>query len=427
VKSTFDSWKFESPDSVQWLIEHPLPVLLCVVLKREARLLVYHTAPRFYAWSLLPSLARLELVPGRGPDGMATQWKDGSTFDLSAPILDFTIQDLLDDGFVERAKKVLRFWIEGVDMENLRRMRAGVLNFKLPARYKTGESAELGSWIIQGVNKADSAAVDRAASLLREPLDWVSDQLCKLGDLPSGTRGMLLLQQLYWDDYHVPLCLSNHAGYVTELFGKDPAEGSRAGVEEIGTAMDARLIVALSDLSRLARVRRLCLSSKVVTDSLVARLASATRLQYLNLLGARITDRGIASLRNLVHLRDLFLGRTAITDKGLSSLRRLDKLRILGLGATRVTDAGLKHLKGLNALENLYLDHTRVSGAGLVQLKGLPRLEVIGLTRARVTDETLLRLRVLPQLKKLYVDGTKVTAAGVEALRQTRPDLAIMR
>src|SRR5262245_25812776 len=35
VKSTLESWTFESPDSIRWLIKHPLPVLLCVVLKKE--------------------------------------------------------------------------------------------------------------------------------------------------------------------------------------------------------------------------------------------------------------------------------------------------------------------------------------------------------------------------------------------------------
>ncbi len=52
VKSTMDPWAFASPESVRWLIEHPLPIFLCIVLKAEARMLVYHTTPRFAAWIL---------------------------------------------------------------------------------------------------------------------------------------------------------------------------------------------------------------------------------------------------------------------------------------------------------------------------------------------------------------------------------------
>jgi len=43
VKSTMDPWVFNSPESVRWIIEHPLPVFLCIVQKSEATILVYHT------------------------------------------------------------------------------------------------------------------------------------------------------------------------------------------------------------------------------------------------------------------------------------------------------------------------------------------------------------------------------------------------
>ena len=58
VKSGMSPWKFESPKSVQWIIEHPLPIFLCVVQKADARILVYHTAPRFALW-VLPNRRRI--------------------------------------------------------------------------------------------------------------------------------------------------------------------------------------------------------------------------------------------------------------------------------------------------------------------------------------------------------------------------------
>src|SRR5262249_34104761 len=158
-----------------------------------------------------PLPSRLELVPGKGPVGYATKWSRGSAFDLSAPILDFTTQDLLDDRFVAQAKGVLRFWVEDIDAENLRRLRAGVRNFTLPSQYLTGKCGTSSGWAVQGVSVAGGNDVDRAIDLLKEQLDWVSDQLCKGGDILSGVRGMLLLQQLYSDDHPNPICLSNHA------------------------------------------------------------------------------------------------------------------------------------------------------------------------------------------------------------------------
>jgi hypothetical protein len=269
VKSTPDPWKFESRDSIRWLIEHPLPILLCVVLKKEARLLVYHTAPRFYLWSLPQSSPeRLELVPGSGPIGKATEWKDGSTFDLSAPILDFTMQDMLDDAFMKRAKAVLRFWIEEVELENLRRMRAGVLNFKLPYSYRTGESGTEGGWVIQGVNRAGGAAVDRAVALLREPLDWASDQLFTLGDLLGGIRGMLLLRQLYWDDTHAPRALGLPSRELNALFDSTQASYHYEAIDSLGAMLDLRILRSLGVRAgeHLCRTHRLYLTGKDVSD-----------------------------------------------------------------------------------------------------------------------------------------------------------------
>src|SRR6266496_2825559 len=65
VKSTMERWIFGSPDSVRWIIEHPLPIFLCIVLKAEARILLYHTTPRFAAWILPLHKHGSEMIPGR--------------------------------------------------------------------------------------------------------------------------------------------------------------------------------------------------------------------------------------------------------------------------------------------------------------------------------------------------------------------------
>jgi hypothetical protein len=99
VKSTMDPWVFEGADSVRWIVEHPLPIFLCVVQKSEARILVYHTAPRFAVWALPTHQNRLELIPGTETKGQTVDcdWSTGAgdTYNLRAPILNFTIQELL--------------------------------------------------------------------------------------------------------------------------------------------------------------------------------------------------------------------------------------------------------------------------------------------------------------------------------------------
>src|SRR6266436_1539063 len=65
VKSTEAPWKFNTPESVKWLIEYPMPLFLCTASKEYQRVRVYHVFPRFLVWArgagTLPD--RLELSP----------------------------------------------------------------------------------------------------------------------------------------------------------------------------------------------------------------------------------------------------------------------------------------------------------------------------------------------------------------------------
>src|SRR6266478_779553 len=141
VKSTMDRWIFDGAESVRWIIEHPLPIFLCIVNKAEARLLVYHTTPRFAAWILPLHKNRLELIPGTETKAQPihTSWEEGSSFELKAPILNFTIQEALDESFRARIKAVLKWWID-FDMENIFRIRCGNHHFRMPHEYETNRT-----------------------------------------------------------------------------------------------------------------------------------------------------------------------------------------------------------------------------------------------------------------------------------------------
>ena len=162
VKSTLEPWIFDSPDSVRWIIEHPLPVFLCIVLKAEARILIYPTTPRFAAWILPLHKNHLVLIPGteKRAQPIKTSWEVGSSFELKAPILDFTIQDALEDTFRTRLVAVLKLWI-GYDMENIFRIKCGNHHFQVPYEYETnsvdvsgGKSVFAGPFSEQSLQKA---------------------------------------------------------------------------------------------------------------------------------------------------------------------------------------------------------------------------------------------------------------------------------
>ena len=134
-KEHYDTLGVRRPESVRWLIEHPLPIFLCVVKKAEAKILVYRTTPRFAAWAL-PHKNQLELIPGTQKKAQTSEWVGGDTFKLAAPILSFTIRDILKTQFREHVSEVLKFWI-GCDVENLfRKSRVASPGFKCPTIMK---------------------------------------------------------------------------------------------------------------------------------------------------------------------------------------------------------------------------------------------------------------------------------------------------
>lgn len=243
VKSTTDSWVLDSTDSVQWLVEHPLPFFLCIVDKPSARLRLYHTSPRFYVWSLPPLPTRLELVPTTDQDGRCTQWTGSTTFSLGAPILDVSVHELLDDEFHRQAWEVLRFWI-GVDLKNLARITAGIHLFQMPDNYRTN-TIKLTGWVTQGITKAPdlSSAMDH----VKESVAYLSSQLHRKGDLAGAARCALLLRHFFKDDLSGGTHDTFLHGAINKVMGEEKPDYLFRGVDSLNTLLDKKLTQGAAD------------------------------------------------------------------------------------------------------------------------------------------------------------------------------------
>jgi hypothetical protein len=196
VKSTDDPWEFTSADSVRWFVQFPLPLFFCVVTKKEARLRIYHTSPRFYVWSSPSPIEACTLIPGNGHSGQCTQWDERAAFSLSAPILNFTIAEALDEDLQKLVKSVLEYWIS-VDECNLYQVRTGLLQFGMPSCYVTNQVPTQAGTVIQGKGKAQSTELGLAIYRLADQLEWVTEQLFNSGDLAGALRGALLFRHLF--------------------------------------------------------------------------------------------------------------------------------------------------------------------------------------------------------------------------------------
>jgi hypothetical protein len=194
VKSTMSPWKFESKESVRWLIEHPLPLFFCVVDKSTARIRVYHTLSRFLVWATGHLPDSLELIPEDGKQGKCVEWTDGTKFSLSAPIIDRTISELLGDKVWSETRSVLELWLQE-EQRNLARFTMRVPLYAMPATYETNTPKFKGGTVFQGSSLPQS--LDGVRATLGEILPWLGTAYFYREDVRGMARAVLLLRFLF--------------------------------------------------------------------------------------------------------------------------------------------------------------------------------------------------------------------------------------
>jgi hypothetical protein len=184
VKSTEEAWQFSDPESVRWLIEYPTPLFLCTVSKQHLRVRVYHVFPRFYAWALGNLPESLELTPGEGPSGKFVQWENGSTFSLSAPIIEAGIADLADNARLLTLRNAFAHWVR-FDRENCDLIRQGLLRFRMPDRYTVNEMSATPSIGQISYGAPPPEFLNRGLLRLAEALECIGGQI----GMTMGDRG----------------------------------------------------------------------------------------------------------------------------------------------------------------------------------------------------------------------------------------------
>jgi hypothetical protein len=139
IKSEVEPWKFNHPESVRWVVEYPAPLLLCIIQKNDGLVRVYQTMARFAAAVAAELPASMALAPGEPGSGRTYSF-DAATGShwLGPPILEFKVEDLLDDERFEQYRKVLHFWVLN-DFDNVRRFQMGMRLVGWPGEHTTNK------------------------------------------------------------------------------------------------------------------------------------------------------------------------------------------------------------------------------------------------------------------------------------------------
>lgn len=203
VKSNYDPWEFKNPKSIEWFIRHPLPLFLCVVDKERNQLSLYQTTPKFYYWTInQPFPEHLNLFPQKNVvDGKCKYWQDPGVADLSAPIAEFTLDQLSNDEFFLKIQSVLNGWLT-IEYENLFQITAGVRRWISPSAYKTNEpvSETLTATVLLSGHANTSDELQNVISRLRHSIAWIMDESSRLGDLKGAVRAALFLRHFFRDE-----------------------------------------------------------------------------------------------------------------------------------------------------------------------------------------------------------------------------------
>jgi hypothetical protein len=193
VKSNSNPWILKNEDEVRWLFDYPAPLFLACVDQTGFVLSIYQTMTRFLAGMWSPG-QRIELIPLNANEGKNAEWKDPERFELSAPILRVTLEDLVRQDKLDLYRDVLRFWI-AADREACSLRRMGVLRLRMPHVYRVNE-VPADSNSEQGMTRPDEEQREAGIRTAVEIIDYSGDQLFRSGDRESAVHARILLRRL---------------------------------------------------------------------------------------------------------------------------------------------------------------------------------------------------------------------------------------
>jgi hypothetical protein len=214
--------------------------------------------------------------------------------------------------------------------------------------------------------------------------------------------------------------LTDASGNITSL------SFSQAGTESNDLRAAAKFTdKATPHLKALVGLRTLDLSGAKISNDSLDVIGKLSTLVNLQLASTGIDDRGLAPLAPLVELRYLDIGNCNISGPGLKHLAHFDRLLSIDLTGDPVSNESLVDLVEMESLQRIYLTGTLVTDAGIPTLAKLEHLKVVSLYATRVSDAALRTLSEIPHLETLYLEKSLVTPAGVNWLKNERPQLRI--
>jgi hypothetical protein len=200
VKSAPGDWAFGGPGSVRWILEYPAPLLFCAAEKKAARFTIYQLTARFQA-ALIPERPdSLTLVPGEAGRTDPVHrprvgWDADGRLQLGPPILQFTIDELLDDQKFGIFSSILEYWVLN-DLRNILRQQMAMRSASGPGNYATNELPPPSGFGTFSMAVVPPEIRERASRTAAEHLDWLGEVMRQSGDANGALLAALMVRHL---------------------------------------------------------------------------------------------------------------------------------------------------------------------------------------------------------------------------------------
>jgi hypothetical protein len=197
--------------------------------------------------------------------------------------------------------------------------------------------------------------------------------------------------------------------------------------------------IGMSVIKDWKNLRRLDVSGTQVADATMSLLSRLTEMESLDVAGSEVTDDGVQELLPLTKLKHLGLGRSQLGEGASEVLGLLDNLQSLDLsgpggrrnrrgGGAGISPQVVAAVAQLRDLRSLRVGHSGADSSTLEAWRSsLEKLERLGLENcARIDDAAMATIEAWRSLKQVDLQGTRVTAARIDQLRKSRPDLKVL-
>lgn len=163
-----------------------------------------------------------------------------------------------------------------------------------------------------------------------------------------------------------------------------------------------------------------------VNDEGLKHIGDLTSLERLEIVHTHFTDEGAKHLDKLTNMKRIQIGSREATGAAVAPLRAMKQLRELDLHDGQATTEGVKYASEIPSLTVLRV-YGPVKDEGMQHIGKLVNLEMLIVQSAQITDAGLAPIAGLKKLKRLEIQGNKITDAGVAKLKESLPDLEVVR